>query len=353
MIIGLCGKAGSGKDTVADFLVRDFGFVKIALADPLKRICREVFDFSAEQLWGPSDKRNEPDFRYCRRPHQQGFDPVDGRPTTIDAEYLTPRHALQKLGTEWGRDCYPDVWIDYAVRLAKRLLIKGAPIFYDAKQGLRSWQMGDPQEIKGIVISDVRFMNEVSGLRSRGARVIRIVRPNQVLKGAAGQHRSETEQDSIPDELFDYIIQNVGSLEDLYELTRGVFSKFDIESRDEKFAQMLHGIDPGAGPDRTALVRVENNVVTEVEVIADKPKLELRRVMPGAPVDLAPLPDADFPLVQPSVKTPDGAEVLPAESPAQERLRGMLEDRQRDVEAGRLIAYDPVQKDVPPFKRRK
>jgi len=48
MIIGVAGNAGSGKDTVADHLVKHHGFVKVALADPLKRICREVFDFSEE-----------------------------------------------------------------------------------------------------------------------------------------------------------------------------------------------------------------------------------------------------------------------------------------------------------------
>src|SRR5262249_21718742 len=126
-VIGICGRAGAGKDTAADVLVKEFGFVKVSLADPLKRICREVFAFTEEQLWGPSECRNEPDKRYRRRP--SGYD-ANGRPIDkcgclrenkrafMDAEdyrdhlpcpavfsgdeFLTPRHALQQLGTEWG-----------------------------------------------------------------------------------------------------------------------------------------------------------------------------------------------------------------------------------------------------------
>lgn len=34
MLIGICGQAGSGKDTVADHLCKNFSFVKVAFADP-------------------------------------------------------------------------------------------------------------------------------------------------------------------------------------------------------------------------------------------------------------------------------------------------------------------------------
>jgi len=62
-IVGIIGKAGSGKDTVADML-HELRYDKIAFADPLKRFCMDVFEFTEEQLWGPSEKRSEPDERY-------------------------------------------------------------------------------------------------------------------------------------------------------------------------------------------------------------------------------------------------------------------------------------------------
>jgi hypothetical protein len=107
-LIGISGLAGAGKDTAAEILVKEFGFVRVALADPIKRICKEVFEFTDEQLWGSSERRNAVDERYLR-----GW--LCARSVSA---FLTPRYALQTLGTEWGRDCYPDVWIDIAIRTA-------------------------------------------------------------------------------------------------------------------------------------------------------------------------------------------------------------------------------------------
>lgn len=228
MIIGLCGKAGSGKDTVADFLVRDHGFVKVALADPLKRIARDVFDFSDKQLWGPSEMRNAPDIRYPRawRDVEESRSPAGGvlPAGKIATEFLTPRHALQQLGTEWGRHCYPNVWVDYALRIAKALH-SNDPIIrptYSAQRGLdyadcntAGRKPGNGGSVHGVVISDVRFRNEVDAIRVVGGVVWKIVRPGQGLEGKAGQHVSETEQNSIPDEMFQCIFENTSTLEAL------------------------------------------------------------------------------------------------------------------------------------------
>lgn len=208
-IVGLLGLAGSGKDTVADLLVQEHGFAKLAFADPLKRICREVFDFSDEQLWGPSEKRNAPDPRYPRKVY--GSDKV--------VENLTPRYALQTLGTEWGRDCYAPIWMELGLRTAKRILEHGEAR-YSARKGLyyvegRLYPADQADEPMGVAISDVRFRNEVDGVRAAGGKVIKIVRPGAGLGGGAGLHPSEVEQASIPDDAFDAILHNDGTLEDL------------------------------------------------------------------------------------------------------------------------------------------
>lgn len=202
-LIGVCGMAGSGKDTFADFLVRDHGWVKIALADPLKRFCQEVFDFSDEQLWGPSEKRNAPDRRYVI---SKGYEEVVKRfEATGDLEraasyaeqaYLTPRYALQQLGTEWGRRCYPDVWVKLALRNARDLL---RPVDDSGLNGFGN--------IQGVVISDVRFKNEVAAIQDAGGTVVRLLR-GAPLPGEAGRHQSETEVQEIPDSLFDHVIDN-------------------------------------------------------------------------------------------------------------------------------------------------
>jgi hypothetical protein len=243
MIVGLCGQAGAGKDTVADFLVKNHGFVKVALADPLKRICRDVFAFTDEQLWGPSSERNKPDERYLRTDGKEGpynrwtYTCMDCRKQTTfvaqqtitcagcganfrrlnncqnwreaEPEYLTPRYALQQLGTEWGRTCYPNIWIEYALRVAKVLLLTGPsgrddlrtdgmPIFrYGAREGLQPAYTYPGDTPKGVVISDVRFLNEVDAIRAAGGHIWRIERPGAGLTGAAAQHVSEQEQNSI------------------------------------------------------------------------------------------------------------------------------------------------------------
>jgi hypothetical protein len=221
MIVGISGLAGSGKDTCADFLVRDHGFVKVALADPIKRMTAEAFGFSFDQLWGPSSERNKPDERYPRRhtwTRTSEWCVCCGASSASAPQlpqcYLTPRFALQQLGSEWGRNCYPDVWVDYVVRVYQRL--QWAPFIYTASDGLRLAR-GNVETRHSVVVPDVRFKNEIDGLRAHGAKLIRIVRSGSGLAGAAGKHTSETEQGLIPDGAFDAVIPNDGTLAELGE----------------------------------------------------------------------------------------------------------------------------------------
>jgi hypothetical protein len=198
MIIGISGLAGSGKDTAADFLVQDHGFVRVALADKLKRVCRDVFDFTEEQLWGPSSRRNEEDKRYPRRLNKDGS----------KLEYLTPRYALQTLGTEWARDCYESIWTYDALRTAK-VLLKDSSFHYNPQLGLQNCTAGSLCNIraKGIVIPDVRFKNEMELIRDAGGHLVRMKRGNG-LAGAAALHQSEAEQLELDDSYFTAVIHN-------------------------------------------------------------------------------------------------------------------------------------------------
>jgi hypothetical protein len=244
-IIGIAGRAGAGKDTAASTLVTEFGFIKVSLADPLKRICKEVFAFTDEQLWGPSECRNAPDPRFRRRP--SGYD-AKGRPIDRCAcpegsfrgpedyrdhlpcpkmfagpEFLTPRHALQSLGTEWGRSCYPDVWVDYVIKTARLVLephddgdANGWYARYDARSGLCGREFPS-NRARGVVIPDVRFPNEVAAIRAAGGKIWLIERPCVGLEGEAGAHISEHAIDEFDP---DGRIVNYGRLEDLAAIIR-------------------------------------------------------------------------------------------------------------------------------------
>lgn len=159
MIVGVAGLAGSGKSTFARILRDRRAFVEVSLAAPLKRFCGEVFGFSREQLYGPSSERNAIDPRYG----------------------ISPRQALQTLGTEWGRALWPDVWIARALR--------------------------DARQYPAVVISDCRFRNELAAIREAGGVLVRLTRGSGLV-GDAGAHASEAEQASIPDDYFDAVIDN-------------------------------------------------------------------------------------------------------------------------------------------------
>ena len=245
MIIGISGKAGAGKDTMADMLVNKHMFIKVSLADVMKRICKEIFDFSDEQLWGPSKYRNEPDIRYRRKPYrydtvrgnspngkayeditdledQRVFNALDVDPDSSPI-FLTPRYALQTFGTDWARDCYEDIWVSYAFRVADKILNEG--YHYSQKSGLwRGIATSMPGRYEGVIIPDCRFPNEITQIKAKGGRVIRIKR-NTSIQGKEAQHASETAQDSMPDSFFDAVVQNYGTLKELAETVEQVYNK--------------------------------------------------------------------------------------------------------------------------------
>jgi hypothetical protein len=207
-LIGLHGEAGAGKDFLGDLLVKHHGFVKMALADKMKRIVRESLGFSVEQLWGPSAMRNAPDKRF---PREHGpwvgmhcvCCGVTGENPEPPQCYLTPRLALQLLGTEWGRICYANVWVDYAMRIALDLLEHRAT--YSKEKGIGPGTNIDERVARGVVITDVRFDNEASAIHKAGGNIYVVDRAGAGLRGAAGKHVSER---GISKELIDGVIAN-------------------------------------------------------------------------------------------------------------------------------------------------
>jgi hypothetical protein len=194
MLIAFAGKAGSGKDAAGEVLVRNYRFTKVALADPMKRICQDVYGFSNEQLWGPSECRNAPDARW------------DG---------LTPRKALQLLGTEWARQCHPDTWVRYLIDTYDQL--RDDVSYYTPQEGVfYTCEMRQIEYCTGdVVVTDVRFPNEVQAITQAGGHVFRVDRPSTTLTIDAAQHASETSLAGIPEKAFAGVIVNTGTLEDL------------------------------------------------------------------------------------------------------------------------------------------
>lgn len=226
IVLGVAGEAGSGKDTVCDHLVTKHGFVKVSLAAPLKKIVASVFPaFPDDHLYGASPLRSEP----CAAYPLSGDCPSCGKPMRLKdgawrcrpcgfshGEFLTPRLALQTLGTEWGRRLYRDVWVDYLFS-----------------------EIGKNPSGARYCISDVRFPNEVSRILVQGGKVIRLKRKSQGLAKPTSlwdrlrsllfkekKHASEAGLDSIPDRDFHAIIQNDADLDTLFSRVDGAVARF-------------------------------------------------------------------------------------------------------------------------------
>lgn len=149
-----------GKTTAADYLVRRYGFVKFALADPIKTIARDGFGWD-----GAKDEAG--------------------------------RRLLQEIGTV-GRAYRAEIWLE---RLATRL---AAPLV-------------DGRAAR-VVVDDVRLDLEAAWLARHGFVVVVIERPPALIEtlpsGAARHaHETETELAQVPGATR---IANAGTFEELY-----------------------------------------------------------------------------------------------------------------------------------------
>lgn len=131
-LIGITGRAGSGKSTAADVLLKA-GWARVKFADPLKNMLRAI---------GLSDRHIEGDLK------EVPCDLLQGK---------TPRWAMQSLGTEWGRQCIGEgLWLDLARREIALTIAQGVP----------------------VVVDDVRFENEAQLIRDLGGTILQITRGN-------------------------------------------------------------------------------------------------------------------------------------------------------------------------------
>lgn len=216
MLIGLLGNAGSGKDTASEYLVQKHGFYSIALADPIKIYCQWMFGWSAKQLWGPSEERNILD-------------------KTIG---VSPRVVLQSLG-DWAREYKENCYIKAALqrvdavqysKLKDDFLFGRLP--FDVLRERCSPQVGicGTVCIEHVVISDVRFKNEVEGIKAEGGKIIRLYRPknNDNVDQDLLKHISETEQQCIDSTLIDYEVKNLGTKTYLYQQLDTIINEINI-----------------------------------------------------------------------------------------------------------------------------
>jgi hypothetical protein len=185
MLIGIVGLMGSGKDTVAEHLVEYHGFKRDSFAKSLKDAVASMFNWDRKLLEGSTKKsrewREQPDAFWSERFGKE----------------VTPRWVLQQFGTEIMRgQMYDAIWIDSCICRYK----------------------GEP-----TVISDTRFINEIKTIKAQGGKIICVKNgelPTQKEMQEKGAHQSEWDWLNSD---FDFVIENNGTKEELFEKVDELF----------------------------------------------------------------------------------------------------------------------------------
>lgn len=183
MLIGFAGKARSGKDTAAKYLVEKYGFNQIALADPVKQGSYNLnpwiyVSFNEYRVLKLAEIEDEFYGDFVKLQVLINFLGVEKAKTIREV-----REFYQKYGTDAGRNIHGETcWLN----LAKKALT--------GKD----------------VISDIRFSNEAEFIRDNGGVVVNLARSSAET---VNQHVSEV---GLCSEYYDYYIDNNGTIEDLY-----------------------------------------------------------------------------------------------------------------------------------------
>lgn len=155
MLIGICGAKRSGKTTLGNALSDALDMPHTSFAEPMRSFVAAILGIDLDEL---------------ERVKDEPVEWLDG---------VTPRHMLETVGTEWGRNMiHPDLWI----RSAKH-------------------RVGN----NGI-ISDVRFPNEADAVRDIGF-LFRVSREGEQEHGGHESNRR------LPDNLIDHEIRNSGTVD--------------------------------------------------------------------------------------------------------------------------------------------
>lgn len=211
MIIGLVGFIGAGKGTVGD-LLRLQGYKQMSFAGVLKDTASIMFGWDRELLEGDTVESRV--FRETKDDFWSdkfGYD-------------FTPRLALQRLGTEAGRDVFhKDIWV-YA--LEKRI-----------------------KQHRNVVITDTRFPNEIEWIRNQGGVIVEVKRGERPewytsallentdnQKGYMNKHWPDIHYSEWAwiGQKIDYTITNDGTLQDLSGVVKDLLTQLENRVTIEK-----------------------------------------------------------------------------------------------------------------------
>lgn len=193
-LVGLTGFAQAGKDTVAQVLVKEYGFVRVAFADAVRDalyaldpdvILSSVEAADLAQRW---DIEYQREWSLRELVNLLGWD---------EAKKLSEvRRLMQYMGTEVGRKVFgEDIWVDTAFE-----------------------KVDAHHPSTGVVLTDVRFPNEATRIADEGGVLIYVHRDVPRL---TGDHTSE----NLAEEMAEYF-EEFGAAMDWRDLDPSVRSPY-------------------------------------------------------------------------------------------------------------------------------
>lgn len=223
IVVGVSGKLGSGKDTVAKYLIEKYNFEKVSLADKLKEICMTyddssivetffcVLDICRDLFGGFNLVLMWRIYKLMKKVQPNGW----VRPTFDECykdKTAFSRRILQDVG-----DGMRHIKRFYDPRREQR----GLPAYYDYEDVwidflLKRVEQYQEGQLLKVVIPDVRYINEVRKIRKFGGEVWRVQRSidqRKINQGERTEFISETQLDNYQ---LDRYIDNNNTVEKLY-----------------------------------------------------------------------------------------------------------------------------------------
>jgi hypothetical protein len=182
-VIAICGHKRCGKDTLATYICKKYGYENIKIASKLKDTMKLLFGFTDDQL--------------------------ETEKETVDPRWgITPRKAMQFFGTE-------------VMQFQLQKIIPNIDRSFWIKSTIEEMEK-HPQ--KSYIISDMRFMHEHQELMKRFP--VTVIRINRYSK-TYDTHISETEYNNIP---YDILLNNTSTIDHLIGSFEAEFAKWANQS---------------------------------------------------------------------------------------------------------------------------
>lgn len=214
-IIGFAGRKRSGKSIASDYLVKNYGYHRVAVADQLKKLCANLLNIDLKTLNQIKDDGTtffiKPDEIWEDKIHQcTGIDKEIIHNSLKNMVFTNMRDILQYIGTNLIREYYPNWHVDET-----RKLINSFP------------------DSVIVVVEDVRFPNERKMIEELFGEVFFIMRPSEI-KGISN-HASET---SLRWQDFDdeHIIVNDSTQHYLFNLVGNLAEYKDVSEIKRKYS---------------------------------------------------------------------------------------------------------------------